>query len=164
MLALLFSVLSAAMALPLATGAAPQAPAPEPFDAATWQQLRQQVEREGRPQLLMFSASWCAVCPGVLKQLADDARRRRSQTPLLLVFSDLSPEELAQPGHGHHARHGGADRLLGFEGQAAAIRHAVDPRWRGLVPLVVWLAPGQPPELVQGAPDAATLARWWARN
>ena len=135
----------------------------EPFDAQTWTQLRQQVERTRQPALLMFSASWCAVCPGVLKQLAGDKRRQRTGVPLLLVMSDLSPEELVQHGsHGaHHQAHAQADRLFAFDGEEARIRHAVDPRWRGVVPHVVWLAPDREPEFVSGAPDAATLARWW---
>lgn len=145
-----------------ATGAAP-APV-EAFDAQTWTQLRQQVERMRQPTLLMFSASWCAVCPGVLKQLAADPRRRRAGVLLLLVMSDLSPEELARHGgHGGHPQaHAQADRLFAFDGEEARIRHAVDPRWRGVVPHLVWLAPGREPEFVSGAPDAATLARWWA--
>jgi hypothetical protein len=80
-----------------------------------------------------------------------------------MVMSDLSPEELAQHrGHGMHP-HAEADRLLAFEGPEAPIRHAVDPRWRGMVPHIAWLAPGRAPEFVSGAPDAATLTRWWGR-
>ncbi len=155
LLALLFSVLLApAQAAP---GAA------EPFDAQTWRTLRQQVDASGKPMLVMFTASWCAVCPGVAKQLAADKRRQRAGTPLLMVMSDLSPEELAQHrGHGMHA-HAEADRLLAFDGPEAPIRHAVDPRWRGMVPYIAWLAPRRAPEFVSGAPDAATLARWWGR-
>lgn len=155
LLALSFSVLlTPAQAAP---GAA------EPFDAQTWRALRQQVDASGKPALVMFTASWCAVCPGVAKQLAADKRRQRAGTPLLMVMSDLSPEELAQHrGHGMHA-HAEADRLLAFDGPEAAIRHAVDPRWRGVVPHIAWLAPGRAPEFVSGAPDAATLTRWWGR-
>ena len=40
---------------------------------------------------------------------------------------------------------------------------SVDPQWRGVVPHIAWLAPGRAPEFVSGAPDAATLARWWGR-
>lgn len=157
-------LLAALLLSALALGPAAAAPASvEPFDAQTWSALRQQVERSRKPALLVFSASWCAVCPGVVKQLAGDKRRQRAEAPLLLVMSDLSPEELGQhAGHGaHHQAHAQADRLFAFDGEEARIRHSVDPRWRGVVPHVVWLAPGREPEFVSGAPDAATLARWW---
>ena len=73
--------------------------------------------------------------------------------------TDLAPGEndarlLASP-HYHVA-----DRLLAFNGPAAAIRHAVDPRWRGLSPAVAWLAPGRTPEFVQGAPAPPQLSAW----
>lgn len=132
-----------------------------PFDGQTWQALRQQVDARRQPQLVVFSATWCAVCPGVIAQLAGDPRRRRAGAALWVVLSDVAPGEadarlLASP---HHA---GADRLLAFDGPAAAIRHAVDPRWRGVAPFVAWLAPGLPPQFVQGAPAATDLERWFA--
>lgn len=161
--ALLRRTLLAAMSSILLSTAQATPGAAEPFDAQTWRALRQQVDASGKPALVMFTASWCAVCPGVAQKLATDKRRRRAGVPLLMVMSDLAPEELSQHrSHGMHA-HAEADRLLAFEGPEAQIRHAVDPRWRGVVPHIAWLAPGRAPEFVSGAPDAATLARWWGR-
>lgn len=153
----------AALLLGLAAASAvPAAPrAVEAFDADTWPALRAEVQARQRPLLVVFTATWCAVCPEVVAQLARDARRQRSGVPLVVAVADLAPGEadarlLAAP------YYGGADRLMAFDGPAAALRHGVDPRWRGVTPYVAWLAPGQPPQFVPGAPDAAQTARWFA--
>lgn len=146
----------------LALCAGPTAAAPtrvEPFDAESWAEWPRQVTARNQPLMVVFSATWCAVCPQLIDRLAADPRRRRRGVPLWVVMTDLAPGEndarlLASP-HYHVA-----DRLLAFDGPAAAIRHAVDPRWRGLSPSVAWLAPGRPTEFVQGAPAAAQLAAW----
>ncbi len=134
----------------------------ESFNAQGWSALRAQVERQRRPALVVFSATWCSVCPGHIQSLAADARRQRHGVPLWVVLTDAAPGEadarlLATP----HLRL--ADRVLGFDAPEAALRHAVDPRWRGMVPHIAWLAPGAAPEFVAGLPDAQRLTRWLGR-
>lgn len=153
------ALLFAPLMLALPAAAAPRAV--EAFDAGTWAAL--QAEAGRGPLLVVFSATWCAVCPALIAELAADPRRRRAGVPLLVVLADLAPGEddarlLASP----HYR--AADRLLAFDGPAAPIRHAVDPRWRGLSPSVAWLAPGRSPRFVQGAPDPTELAAWLDRR
>lgn len=153
----------AALWLGLAAGGAALA-APktvEAFDSGAWPALRAEVEARQRPLLVVFTATWCAVCPDVVAQLGRDARRQRSGVPLVVAVVDLAPGEaddrlLAAP------YYGGADRLMAFDGPPAALRHGVDPRWRGVTPYLAWLAPGQPPQFVAGVPDAAQTARWFA--
>ncbi|MBI5255498.1 MAG: hypothetical protein HY855_03285 [Burkholderiales bacterium] len=132
----------------------------EPFDADTWRALRAEVEARRQPMLVAFSATWCGVCPEVLSQLAQDPRRLHSGVPLLVVISDLAPGEADARllATAHHAQ---ADRVLAFDGNPAAIRHAVDPGWRGVTPYLAWLAPGQAPEFVAGAPPLQHTARWF---
>jgi hypothetical protein len=155
----------AGLALPLALAtAAPAHAAPaeiDAFDADTWAALQRQAASDGKPLLVVFSATWCAVCPEVITRLADDPRRARAQVPLLVVLADVSPGDADARllASAHYRR---ADRLLAFDGPAAAIRHAVDPRWRGAAPYVSWLAPGQAPQFATGAPPADVLARWFA--
>lgn len=153
----------AALALPLllaAATAAHAAPAAvEPFDADTWRSLQREARDSRRPVLVAFSATWCAVCPGVIERLGEDARRTRAGVPLVVVLTDVAPGESDTRllGAAHYRR---ADRLMAFDAPAAAVRHAVDPTWRGTVPFVAWLVPGQAPQLVQGEPPAGQLARW----
>lgn len=142
-------------------GAAPRRV--EPFDAGTWQALRREVEARRQPLLVVFSATWCSICPEAIVRLADDPRRQRARVALVVVVTDLAPGDddarlLAAP---HYAR---ASRLLAFDGHAAALRHAVQPGWTGTSPAVAWLAPGQATQFMQGAPDAHELQRWFARR
>jgi hypothetical protein len=151
----------------LAFGAAwalPAASAParvEPFDAGTWAALQREVNGRRKPMLVVFSATWCAVCPDVIERLAGDTRRTRAGVPLLVVLADVAPGEADARllASAHYRR---ADRLLAFDGPNAAIRHAVDPQWRGVSPAVAWLAPGERRQFVQGAPASADLQRWYA--
>ena len=80
---------------------------------------------------------------------------------LLVVLADVAPGEADARllASAHYRR---ADRLLAFDGPNAAIRHAVDPQWRGVSPAVAWLAPGERRQFVQGAPASADLQRWYA--
>ncbi|MDT7837069.1 hypothetical protein [Aquabacterium sp. OR-4] len=142
----------------------PAAPrAVESFDASAWQALQREAERRRQPMLVVFSATWCGVCPEAIVRLADDRRRQRAQADLVVVVTDLAPGDddarlLAAP---HYAR---AQRLLAFDGSAAALRHAVQPGWSGTSPSVAWLAPGRAPQFMQGAPDERDLQRWFARR
>ena len=132
--------------------AAPQR-AFEPFTPLTWAALQAEVDRQQHATLVLLSAGWCAVCPDLLGQLARDPRRRRARVPLWLVLTDGEPAE-------RRAHHALADRLFAFDGPEAAIRHSIHPQWRGVVPHVALLRPGQAPQFVTGEPDGATLSRW----
>jgi hypothetical protein len=98
----------------LALCAGPTAAAPtrvEPFDAESWAEWPRQVTARNQPLMVVFSATWCAVCPQLIDRLAADPRRRRRGVPLWVVMTDLAPGEndarlLASP-HYHVA-----DRLL----------------------------------------------------
>jgi hypothetical protein len=156
----------AALALALSLAAAwvprPAIAAPtsvEPFDAEVWHSMQAGAKTGHRARLVVFSATWCAVCPGVINQLADDPRRTRAGVPLVVVLTDVGPGEadtklLATP---HYQR---VDRLFAFDGQAAAIRYAVEPTWRGSAPFIAWLVPGQRPQFAQGLPPVDVMERW----
>ena len=59
-----------------------------------------------------------------------------------------------------HAEYRHADRLFAFAGQAAAIRYAVDPRWRGVTPYVSFLVRDRPAVGVTGPPARADIDAW----
>lgn len=143
----------------VAASAAPATAAPrgvEAFDSARWATLQATLKQ---PAVLVFSTTDCVHCPVVLQRMGQDIRQRKLQAALLAVVMDQAPGDddaalLADP---HYA---GADRLFAFAGQAPAIRYAVDPRWRGVTPYLVFLAPGRPPVVVTGPPSAATVEAW----
>lgn len=142
---------------PWGVSAAP--PGIEAFGIGTWAGLQAQVGAQRRPALVLFSATWCAICPQAILRLARDPRRLAARIPLWVVVADVAPgEDDARLLAAAHYR--AADRLLAFDGSGAALRHAVDPRWRGVMPTVAWLAPGRAPVIVQGEPGTSELDRW----
>ncbi len=159
MCTLLFPRLAALAALfALAVGAAAAPRAVEPFAAGTWPALQSSLKK---PALVVFSATSCGNCPAVMEQLAAELRRRRLDAALLAVVTDVAPGE----GDAQLLRHGhyrGAERLFAFDGQAAALRHEVNPAWRGATPYVGLFVPGQPVRWVTGAPSSADLEAWAA--
>ena len=144
------ALLSAAVQLP--ADAAPRQV--EAFDASAWPALQAGLKQ---PAVVVFSTTDCAHCPAVLAQLHQHIGRRRAA--LIAVVMDLVPgqDDAALKADAHY-RH--ADRLFAFDGQAPALRHAVDPRWRGVTPYVVFLTPGSPPKAVTGPPPAAHVEAW----
>ena len=76
----------------------------------------------------------------------------------LFVFDHMHNDAglLANP---HYAS---AQRLLAFDGQQAALRHAVNPSWRGVTPYVALLRPGAAPTFSLGMPSDAQLRAWAA--
>ncbi len=88
--------------------------------------------------------------------LADTIEARRLKAPLVAVVMD---------GEGHsgllrEAHYARADRLFVFRGQEAAVRYAVNKRWRGVTPFVVLLGKGRAPVFVTGLPPASVLESW----
>jgi len=143
-------LLSAAVQLP--ASAAPRQV--EAFDASAWPALQAGLKQ---PAMVVFSTTDCGHCPAVLAQLRQQIGRRRAA--LIAVVMDFVPgQDDAMLKADPHYRH--ADRLFAFDGQAPALRHTVDPRWRGVTPYVVFLTPGSPPKAVTGPPSAAYVAAW----
>lgn len=138
---------AALAATSIAAGAAPREV--ETFDVSTWQSL-QQVQR---PTAVVFTTTDCAHCPAVIAALADEARRRADASVVAVVMDG----EAANVADAHYRP---ADRLFAFEGQAARLRHSVDPGWRGMTPYVALLSPGRPPVWVLGRPSPAQIETW----
>lgn len=156
-----FPKLAAAAAL-LALAAGWQAAAAprgiEPFGAGTWPALQSSLTK---PALVVFSSTSCGNCPAVMQQLSAELRRRRIDATLVAVVTDMAPGE--DDAHLlRQAHYRVAERLFAFDGQAAALRHAVNPGWRGATPYIGLLVPGQGVRWVTGAPSSAELDAWAA--
>lgn len=147
-----------ATALSGAFSAAVAAPkAVEAFDATTWAALQQARQ----PLAVVFSTTDCSHCPAVVEQLARSVRAQHGGARLVTVVMDVSPGEAdaALLATAHYRQ---ADRLLAFDGPAAALRHQVNPSWRGVTPYVALLRPGQPAKFVMGPPSAQEVKDWAA--
>ena len=150
------------LAVALATGAAlvcqAAPPEVEAFDVQAWNAL---LASAGKRTAVVFTTTDCAYCPGVLRQLADEIRQRKLDATLVAVVMDVAPGQddarlLDDP---HHRD---VDRLLAFSGQAAALRHAVNPAWRGVTPYLAFLAKGAAPKWVTGPPSPQAVNEWAA--
>jgi thiol-disulfide isomerase/thioredoxin len=131
-------------------------PAPQPFGPESWPQLRDALPR---PAAVVFTATWCPHCPAVASALAKVTRTRGATLVVVVV------DGAERPDLHHDSTYRQADRLLFFAGNEAALRHAVDPRWRGTLPYVALLgADGSAPVFVAGMPSTDALARWASRH
>ncbi|MBH9577554.1 hypothetical protein [Inhella proteolytica] len=128
------------LALALALPTLPCSAAEEAFGPQTFQQLQQQVQA---PTWLVFSATYCGNCPAVVAGL----RRQHAGMPLWLVLTDDGEETHPLP----------AERRWRFEGHELALRHAVNPQWKGITPYLALLRPGQAPLFALGQPSNAQL-------
>lgn len=140
-------------------GAVTAAPrAVEAFGIDSWQAMQAGAKQ---PTVVVFTATWCASCPQVMEDLADELRQRKLKAQVVAVVMDAAPGEkdstLLRSAH-----YKLADRLFAFDGQAPALRDRVDPKWRGAAPFVALLSPHAPPRLSTGMPAAADLAAWAA--
>ena len=126
----------------------------ETLDAAAWSRLQQS---EKGPSAVVFSTTDCAHCPGVIAQLSGHIRAQKSHARLIVVVMDGAGPELLR-----HEAYLPADRLFVFDPATppAALRHAVDPRWRGVTPYVVLMKPAVPALTQAGPPSADLLQRW----
>lgn len=126
----------------------------ETLDAAAWSRLQQS---EKGPSAVVFSTTDCAHCPGVIAQLSGHIRAQKSHARLIVVVMDGAGPELLR-----HEAYLPADRLFVFDPATppAALRHAVDPRWRGVTPYVVLMKPAAPAVAQAGPPPAELLQRW----
>jgi folylpolyglutamate synthase/dihydropteroate synthase len=131
----------------------------EAFNTTTWPALQQARQ----PLAVVFTTTDCSHCPAVIDQLARSLRAQRGGAKLVTVVMDLTPGEAdAQLLATTHYRQG--DRLLAFDGPAAALRHQVNPAWRGVTPYVALLRPGELPRFVMGPPQAGDLQLWLNRR
>jgi thiol-disulfide isomerase/thioredoxin len=128
----------------------------EVFDRSAWTALQAGLTA---PAIVVFTATYCAHCPAVIAQLAQDKRRLQPSAQLMAVVMDAAPgaDDVRMLRDPHHRP---VDRLFAFQGQAAALRYSVDPSWRGITPYVAFLQPGEPPRWVTGPPTAQDLAAW----
>ncbi len=128
----------------------------EAFGVDSWVRLRAEL---ARPAIVVFTATWCPHCPGVITALAAASRARRARLAIVVV-DGAAREELpaALP-------YRLADRLFFFEGNETALRHGVDARWRGVLPYVALLgADGSGPVFIAGMPSDEALGGWAARH
>lgn len=150
-------ILKAAV-LVVATVAQAAPRAVESFDERTWQALRTSL---GASAVVVFTTTDCAYCPGVIEQLARDIRQRKLKASLVAMVMDMTPGE-ADAALMREPHYSAADRLLAFSGPAAALRHTVNPSWRGVTPYVAFLRPGGTITWVTGPPSAQVVAAWAA--
>ena len=132
----------------------------EAFDAAAWSALQAGLTQ---PTVVVFSTTDCAHCPAVISGLAHQIQQRKAKAQgrasLVAVVMDAAPgdDDAALIGNVHYRP---ADRLLAFSGPAPVLRYAVDPRWRGVTPFVVFLSPGRAPVFVTGPPQSDQVNAW----
>ena len=133
------------------SGAAPSAV--EAFEALTWKQLQQHA---ARPTAIVFTATYCANCPAVIGKLADALHDNKLKGEVIAVVIDAANEnELLKSDHYTHA-----SRLFLFEGNEAALRYQVDPRWRGVTPYIALIDANGKQTFVTGAPSDKDIAAW----
>jgi len=124
----------------------------ESFGNSTWSSLQKELPR---PAAVVFTATYCATCPQVLKQLATTLRERHLDAPLVaVVIDDADPATLAIE---HYAL---AQRIFVFDGDEAALRYSVDPQWHGETPFVALLSRQGPAQWITGIPSKKQLALW----
>ena len=153
-----FRSLAAALAIGAAVACEAAPPQVEAFDAQAWQALQASTRKA---TAIVFTATDCAYCPAVLQRLADEIRQRKLDAELVAVVMDVAPGQddarlLDDP---HHRD---VDRVLAFSGHGVALRHAVNPAWRGVTPYVVLLAKGAAPKWVTGPPSTQAVNEWAA--
>lgn len=152
---------AAATALLAGLSAGPAAAAPravEAFETGSWARLQATLKQ---PTVVVFSTTDCAHCPAVFEMLARQIRQRQLKAKLVAVVMDLAPGD-DDAGLKRDRHFQGVDRLFAFAGQAPALRYAVEPRWRGVTPYVVFLTPQRPALAVTGPPSPADVDAWVA--
>ncbi|MDP3842692.1 MAG: hypothetical protein Q8Q81_08865 [Oxalobacteraceae bacterium] len=144
----------AALLLALSSAAAQGAPQKiEAFDAQSWQRLQQELPR---PAAVVFSTTDCTHCPAAIAAVAEQLKKSKEQTALVVVVmdGDQHPGLLQDP----HYRQ--ASRLFVFKGRSAPLQYAVNPKWRGITPYVALLPQAGAVKLVLGEPSAQEFGNW----
>lgn len=120
----------------------------EAFVQPTWAQL---AKPQAGPSAVVFTTTDCAFCPDVIDSLAKSIRPRgRAGARLVVVVMDGAGKSRDLLRNAHYRK---ADRLFAFEGNELALRHAVNPEWRGLTPYVALVAPSGAVQFVTGPPS-----------
>ncbi len=146
----------AVLALSLAASVQAAPGAVRDFDRGTWQQMKQTLPR---PSVVVFTTTDCAYCPDVIEALAKDLKKGKSKAHLAVVVMDGAEQPEAVKADRHYRK---ADALYAFDGQAMALRYAVNPDWRGMTPYVAMLPRSGEPKFFTGrppAPDVDALLR-----
>lgn len=128
----------------------------EAFGIDSWMRLRAEL---ARPAIVVFTATWCPHCPGVITALAAASRARGARLAIVVVDGAGRGELPATLPYRL------ADRLFYFEGNETGLRHGVDARWRGILPYAALLgADGSGPVFIAGMPSDEVLGRWATRH
>ena len=128
-----------------------------PFDADTWREFGRSP---ARPMAVVFSTTDCTHCPKVIERLAGDIRKARSTVRLVVVVIDGAGQEQELAKDRHYRK---AKALYAFDGDAQALRHAVNPAWRGLTPYVALIPARGSTSFHAGAPSAAAWRQFRQR-
>jgi len=112
-----------------------------------------------RPSIVVFSASYCANCPAVVRSLSKSRRRAALPPQLMVVMSDELPDQATRK-----QAYQDVDRLAVFQGNELAIRYAVNPAWRGLTPFVVLIGRDGEVSYFNGEPPARDLQAFMDRQ
>lgn len=125
----------------------------ERFETTTWQRLQTELPR---PSAVVFTATYCASCPAVVAKLANALETRGVRGDVVAVVIDPS-EDSALLSSDHYVN---ATRLFAFEGNEAALRFQVDPKWRGVTPYTALLSASGEQTFTAGIPSDEEMAQW----
>ena len=121
------------------------------FERGTWQQMTQTF---ARPAVVVFTTTDCAYCPAVIEALAKDLKKGKSKARLAVVVMDGAEHLESVKADPHYRK---ADALYAFDGQASALRYAVNPDWRGMTPYVAMLLRTGETKFFVGSPPAREI-------
>lgn len=144
--------------LAAAASAVAAPPALPAFTASTWRELQQSPQR---PLLVLFSSIDCVHCPTAIDSLSAALGESRARTRLVVVVMDGAGEEEALRANPHYRR---AQRLHVFAGDAMALRHQIDPGWRGITPYVAMIPAAGAVHFHAGVPAAETVRDFMRRQ
>lgn len=119
----------------------------EYFQVTSWAKFQSDLPK---PHVVVFSTTDCGHCPDVIIQVSKTIKSYKEKVYLSVVVMDgLSHEDylLSAP---HYLM---ADRIFAFKGQVNAIKHSVNPSWRGLTPYVALLPKKGEVKYVLGKPS-----------
>lgn len=137
----------------LAASDVPARPVVEPFSPGLWTRWGSTLPR---PAVVVFTRTTCAVCPEVIHALRVRMQERQVTTPLRVVYLD---GEALSDSQGHSAPLAG-ERVFASFGQEAALRHAIDPGWRGVTPYVALFGRDGRLQFSAGMPSEDRLEEW----
>jgi predicted membrane-bound spermidine synthase len=119
----------------------------EYFQSTTWTKFQSELPK---PHIVVFSTTDCGHCPDVVLEISKAIKAGGKKVYLSVVVMDgLSHLDylLSAP---HYLV---ADKVFAFDGQANAIRHAVNPSWRGLTPYVALIPSRGEVDFILGNPS-----------